>query len=223
MKNERVDFWNKKIQDFNPNTPYTLLSHDYFSDVDDPNGNLKDMLTESVLNRYTNTQVPNHEMTLKIGDICLVTRAMKASNLASNSRVLIRGISFKLVKVVTLEQYPRIVYIPRIRFNFRLKHTASFNMTRVQFPLRLCYSMTSNKSQGQSMDQVLVDLTDDPFSHGQAYAAWSRVRQFDKIRLIVRQNMLMDYEDYDTGDPIKMPMCVNVVFPDVIQKTPIVL
>jgi nucleoside-triphosphatase THEP1 len=220
ITNERVDYWNKKIQDLNPNTPHTLLSHDYFSDVDDPNGNLQDMLTETVLNSYTNTQVPNHEITLKVGDICFVTRALKACGLASNSRVIIKAISFKLVKVLTLEALPRIVFIPRIRFKFHLQHTASFNMTRVQFPLRLCYAMTCNKSQGQSMEQEILDLTDDTFSHGQTYVAYSRVRRYNKIMLIVRPDMLMDYEDYETGSPIKMPMTINVVFPSVIQRQP---
>jgi nucleoside-triphosphatase THEP1 len=221
ITNERVDYWNNKIQDLNPNEPRILRSHDYFSDVDDPHDNLKNMLTETVLNSYTNTQVPNHEITLKVGDICLVTRAMKASDLASNSRVLIKSISPKLVKVVTLEANPRIVLIPRIRFKFNLQHTASFHMTRVQFPLRLCYSMTTNKSQGQDMDQVVLDLTDDPFSHGQAYVAYSRVRRYDKIKLIVRPDMLMDYDDYHTGDTIKIPMTFNVVFPGVIQRNPV--
>jgi ATP-dependent DNA helicase PIF1 len=220
ITNERVDYWNEKIQNLNPEPPFTLLSHDYFSDVDDPKGNLASMLTETVLNSYTNTQVPNHELTLKVGDICLVTRALKASDLASNSRVLIKSISNKLAKVVTLERNPRVVHIPRIRWKFTLKHTASYSMTRVQFPLRLCYSMTTNKSQGQSMEQILLDLTDDPFSHGQTYVAWSRVRRYDKIRLIVRPNMLMESEDFETGDPIKIPMTCNVVFPSVIQRNP---
>ena len=70
------------------------------------------------------------------------------------------------------------------------------------------------------MEQVLLDLTDDPFSHGQTYVAWSRVRRYDKIRLIVRPDMLMDYEDFDTLAPIKIPMTVNVVFPSVIQRNP---
>jgi hypothetical protein len=218
ITNERVDYWNKIIQEINPNTPYTLLSHDFFSDVDDPNDTLKNMLTESILNGYTNTQVPNHEMTLKVGDVCLVTRALKASGLASNSRVVIKSISFKLAKVLTLEEHPRVVFIPRIRFKFNLQHTTSFTMTRVQFPLRVCYSMTTNKSQGQSFEKVLLDLSDDPFSHGQTYVAMSRVRRYDNIRLIVRPDMLMDYEDYDTGDCVKIPMITNVVFPSVIQK-----
>ena len=91
-------------------------------------------------------------------------------------------------------------------------------MTRVQFPLRLCYSMTTNKSQGQSFEQILLDLSDDPFSHGQTYVAMSRVRRYDNIRCIVRPDMLMDYEDFDTDSRIKIPMTTNIVFPSVIQR-----
>jgi len=218
ITNERVDFWNKIIQDINPNTPHTLLSHDYFSDVDDENGNLRNMLTEHTLNSYTNNQVPNHEIVLKKGDVCLVTRALKSCDLASNSRVVIKAISFKLTTIVTLEANPRVIFLPRIRFKFQLQHTASFSMTRVQFPLRLCYSMTTNKSQGQSFEQILLDLSDDPFSHGQTYVAMSRVRRYDKIRCIVRPDMLMDYDDFDTDSIIKIPMTTNIVFPTVIQK-----
>ena len=176
------------------------------------------MLTETILNSYTNNQVPNHKIVLKKGDVCLVTRALKACGLASNSRVVIKSISFKLVKVVTLETNPRVVFLPRIRFKFNLQHTTSFTMTRVQFPLRLCYSMTTNKSQGQSFEQILLDLSDDPFSHGQTYVAMSRVRRYDNIRCIVRPDMLMDYEDFDTDSRIKIPMTTNIVFPSVIQR-----
>jgi hypothetical protein len=70
------------------------------------------------------------------------------------------------------------------------------------------------------MEQEILDLTDDTFSHGQTYVAYSRVRRYNKIMLIVRPDMLMDYEDYETGSPIKMPMTINVVFPSVIQRQP---
>ena len=78
--------------------------------------------------------------------------------------------------------------------------------------------MTTNKSQGQSFNQILLDLSDDSFSHGQAYVAASRVRRYDKIRLIVRPDMLMEYDDGNTTKII--PMIVNTVFPSVIQRKP---
>ena len=218
ITNERVDMWNKKIQDMNPNHPHTLLSHDYFADVDDPKGLLADMLTETILNNYTSNQAPDHVTILKRGDVCLITRPLKAYELASNSRVVIKRVSPKLIQVVTFESTPRIVMLPRMRFKFNLQDRTSFTMTRVQFPLRLCYSMTTNKSQGQSFEKILLDLSDDSFSHGQTYVALSRVRRYDNIRLIVRDDMVMDYDNFDSV--IKIPMIVNIVFPTVIQRPP---
>ena len=217
ITNERVDMWNKKIQDMNPNYPYKLMSHDYFADVDDPKGILADMLTEkTILNSYTSKQAPDHETILKIGDVCLITRPLKAYELASNSRVVIKRISFKLIQVVTFESTPRVIMLPRMRFKFNLQDRTSFTMTRVQFPLRLCYSMTTNKSQGQSFEKILLDLSDDSFSHGQTYVALSRVRRYDNIRLIVRDDMLMDFDNFHSV--IKIPLIVNIVFPTVIQR-----
>lgn len=56
----------------------------------------------------------------------------------------------------------------------------SFTLRRVQFLIRLCFAMTINKSQGQLLTQVGVDLRVPAFSHGQLYAALSRVTNVAK-------------------------------------------
>jgi hypothetical protein len=58
----------------NPNPSSSLISRDYFSDVDDTKGYLAAILTTAVKRDFSNTQVPNHEIELKVGDICLITR-----------------------------------------------------------------------------------------------------------------------------------------------------
>ena len=52
-----------------------------------------------------------------------------------------------------------------------------FNLKRIQFPIRLAFSMTINKSQGQTFDKVGIDLREECFGHGQLYVALSRVRR----------------------------------------------
>jgi hypothetical protein len=223
-KNERVDYWNQRIQKLNTNPAHELKSHDYFTDVDDPHGHLSSILTEDVLNAYSNTQVPNHIMFLKNGDVCLVMRPMKASGVASNTRVRIEEIKSRLIKARTLDDADQIVYIPRMRFKFCLKYTSSFSMTRVQFPLKLCYAMTINKSQGQSFQQVLIDFSDDAFSHGHTYVSLSRARYFNKVRIIVRDDNIahLPTRNTETGEldlrPRPVPVLVNTVYPSVIQK-----
>lgn len=54
-------------------------------------------------------------------------------------------------------------------------------MMRTQFPLRLAYAMSYNKSQSQTLLRTLVDCTEMPFAHGHLYVASSRVRSPDNI------------------------------------------
>jgi len=47
-------------------------------------------------------------------------------------------------------------------------------LKRLQFPVRLAFAMTINKSQGQSVEHVGINLQTSVFSHGQLYVAFSR-------------------------------------------------
>jgi ATP-dependent DNA helicase PIF1 len=49
----------------------------------------------------------------------------------------------------------------------------AFKLKRRQFPLSVCFAMTINKSQGQSLKMVALYLL--VFYHGQLYVAFSRV------------------------------------------------
>lgn len=52
------------------------------------------------------------------------------------------------------------------------KQTGSF----VQYPLQLGYALTIHKSQGKTLDRVIVDINKGAFAHGQLYVALSRTR-----------------------------------------------
>ena len=56
---------------------------------------------------------------------------------------------------------------------------------RTTFPLMLAYAMTVHKSQGATMDFVLVDI-EDAFSPGLLYVALSRVRTREHLRILHR-------------------------------------
>lgn len=78
-------------------------------------------------------------------------------------------------------------YITRIittsldkRWPFKIKHC--------QFPVRVSYAMTIHKSQGQTLGRVGVYLPTPDFSHGQLYAAFSRVTSLAGLRVMIENN-----------------------------------
>jgi hypothetical protein len=213
--NESVDLWNAVAQDLNPNDAHLLRSKDTFSEVDDLHGHIKKMLNKALLNDFKKSGIPNHELTLKVGDICLVTRAIKSLELANNSRVQIVSIFTHSVEIKTIgEDSERTLRIPRIPFKFRLKYGSSYQLTRTQFPLRLAYAMTYNKCQSQTLMKVLLDITNPPFSHGQLYVPLSRVHDSTKIAIYLKHDQLSPSLDTTTG---YMPMINNIVYQEVLK------
>jgi len=90
----------------------------------------------------------------------------------------------------------RAVILTRLPLQPADKSDPSTRFTRTQFPLRLAYSLTINKAQGQTLKkvrnfcrslkfshQVALILRNAPFAHGQLYVALSRVSSFDGIRV----------------------------------------
>jgi len=147
--NEEVDEWNTEVQKLNLFPAITLASHDELAESDDPHNILRGMLTNDVLNNYNKNGVPPHVLTLKVNDTCIVLRNLnKKEGLTNNTRVRILHITTKCIRVQTTGVTRKTFSIPRIRFKFRLPFGRSFELLRTQFPLRLAYCISINKSQG---------------------------------------------------------------------------
>ena len=59
---------------------------------------------------------------------------------------------------------------------------------RFQFPVHLVYAMTINKSQGQSLKHVGLNLRSPVFSHGQLYVALSHCTHPRNIKILFPLN-----------------------------------
>lgn len=64
-----------------------------------------------------------------------------------------------------------------------------------QYPIRLAWAITIHKSQGQTFDNIIIDLGYGAFTHGQTYVALSRCTSLEGIILkkpIRHQDIILD-------------------------------
>jgi hypothetical protein len=108
------------------------------------------------------------------------------------------------VRILTGPGKGNIAFIPRITLTSK-EAELDFELRRRQFPVRLGFVMTINKSQGQSVGTVGLYLSTPVFTHGQLYVGLSRATNGNRIKVLLE-------EDNTDGKT------VNIVYPEVILK-----
>ena len=104
----------------------------------------------------------------------------------------------------TVADTDKTVGIPRILFRPQEKEYP-FEWSRRQFPVRVAFATTINKSQGETLKRIGVWLAQPVFGHGQFYVAPSRVGRPDRCTFAIKAK---------TGQPHNKTR--NVVFQEVL-------
>jgi len=81
-----------------------------------------------------------------------------------------------------------------------------FKFQRRHFPISLCFAMTINKSQGQTLSRVGLYLPLPVFTHGQLYVVISRVKTKRGLKILILD------EDGNVTNTMK-----NVVYKEIFE------
>jgi hypothetical protein len=196
--NNRVDELNEMLQKRHGRKTTTLTASTQVKDgQDDSLGLTTELLAEC--NKPGNAP---HVLKFAEGDVAFLMRTLdKRKCLTNNTRVQILDVKRRFIKVQTLTDRPTTHLIPRIIFSFAMTRRNPFVINRLQFPLRLAYAMTFNKSQGQTLEKVLIDGTaqhlpgrgsiNGAFMHGHCNVALSRVRNRESLAILVDETNLV--------------------------------
>ena len=183
--NKQVDSINNLIIDSFPGQPSILTSSDELMNADD----LSRFNTE-YLNSLNPSGLPIHRLFLKPGMPLMLMRNLNPKmGLCNGTRLIFHKVhSNHLLEcsIVGGEFNTRKVLIPRITLKPRDREF-TFEWSRRQFPVRVCFAMTINKSQGQTLQNVGIWLNDSCFAHGQLYVAVSRVGCPSMVKFAIRR------------------------------------
>jgi ATP-dependent DNA helicase PIF1 len=168
-------------------------------------GNRPDIFIE-FLRAQNPSGLPPAQLELKIGApvICL-RNLFSREGLCNSTRMIItklREYSIE-IKIISGQFHGENRVIPRITFIADMGKGA-WEYSRKQFLVRLCFVMTINKAQGQSLQKVGIDLRQPVFIYGQFYVAFSRVTD------VANLDVLLPYRG--SG------MVENIMYPEILLR-----
>jgi hypothetical protein len=183
--NSHVDELNKFILDMFPGEETVIRSIDKVVGI--PN-----IYPIEFLNAQKSGGLPLAHLSLKVGCPLMLLRNIDVSNgLCNGTRMILLDIQPRVLqcRIIGGKHAAKIVFIPRITIQ-PSDDELGLPLSRHQFPVRLAFAMTINKSQGQSVIHVGVDLRSPAFSHGQLYVALSRCTSGDRIKVLFPDNSI---------------------------------
>ena len=153
---------------------------------------------------FNPNSLPLLKLSLKVGaPVILLWNLYPKDRLYNGTRIVITRLGQRYIKARMLSGsfYGQLQLIPCIKLT-STDGELPFIISRRQFLIRLCFTITVNKSQGQSFNFIGVNLRIPVFTYRQLYIILLRVIDIGGLSLLLRQE----------GDATT----INIIYPEVL-------
>ncbi|XP_027157969.1 uncharacterized protein LOC113759590 [Coffea eugenioides] len=162
---------------------FDYISHDTCLDPS------QQAILEDFINSLAPNGLPPHHLTLKQNTpIMLLQNIDPPKGLCNGTGLVCRSLKSNVIDAVISsgEFSGKQVFLHRICFRVEDDPTCPISFERIQFLVQLCFAMTINKTQGQTLDFVGIYLPEPIFSHGQLYVDISRAKSSNSVKALIR-------------------------------------
>jgi hypothetical protein len=131
------------------------------------------------------SSIPSHKLSFKIGAPMMLLRNLDPSaGLCNGTHLIVRHFKMRVIEVEIIigKGASNVAFILRIKF-ISDNSGLPFTFVRKQFPLRLAYAMTINKSHRQTFFHVGLHFADAVFLHGQLYVAFLHAKALANVKV----------------------------------------
>ena len=189
---------------------HTFRSIDTVGDLDS-----QTMFPTEFLNSLSLSGLAEHELKLKVNTVVILMRNMDIrAGHCNGTRYLVKHIGqYRLVlhKLDVKEgDKNKVLILPRIPMRYGGERFP-FELTRLQFPLKIAFALTINRAQGLSAVKCGILRPKNVCTHGQIYVAFSRCGNPNNVFVWAEQSQFKDYGLDNDKKYVK-----NVVYGEVI-------
>lgn len=201
IRNDQLSEFNDQLLDDLPREEHTFYAADQAQTDGIESG--REEVTREFLQTVNLPGLPPSILRLKVGAPVIMLRNLRPQKgLCNGTRLVITHLGRRVIRarILTGDHKGSEHLIPRILLS-SMDGDLPWVVTRRQYPIRLCFAMTVNKSQGQTLKIVGVDLRSSAFSHGHLNVALSRGTDVNHLTVLLPQDV---------------ESTTNVVYPEVL-------
>jgi ATP-dependent exoDNAse (exonuclease V) alpha subunit len=170
--------------------PGSLITYHSADCIEDEGEGIPNDVPEDFLRSINLSSLPSSELKMKIGCPLMLLRNLDpGKGLCNGTRMLLLQAYPRILEVMIIgnDHHGEKAFIPRISLKPSSRQYP-FLLKRRQFPVRLCFAMTINKAEGQSLKFVGIHLLSPIFCHGQLYVALSRATSSKNVHILLPPN-----------------------------------